>query len=378
MATPNRRPLSTISTNSNATAAPPQPPRVAAPLCTPSRPSNPYRSNAVAYSPPSTVKRHVTQISRHRWNVPELRPRQKHALGFIFYNKASKGTVLIVDKTGGGKSHIMRCSGVFTRGIVVVTVPLLALAADVFLKFVTDEQRYGSVDAIHFDEDIADDTESRKLLISDINSIPSNTDRTVFLFISPQRLHRYKDLRAALLNLHSKGTFRNLMLDEFHIFCQHGMDFRREIRDISSNFIRPLMARPNPPYLLACTATCSIHNIEAFRRASGVLFTPQHRLVSPPSVFQQRHIDMSIDITSRYKQSTSEAVLTFLAEQDHSSFVVYTNTAALAKQLHDSLRDSLDGAQRPVHILLIHGSQSTLEKFYYTRAFTDDKLQDTK
>ena len=42
----------------------------------------------------------------------------------------SGGTVLLVDRTGGGKSHTMRCSGVFTRGIAVIIVPLLALAAD--------------------------------------------------------------------------------------------------------------------------------------------------------------------------------------------------------------------------------------------------------
>eukprot|EP00956_Cyclotella_meneghiniana_P030759 scaffold78424_cov39-Cyclotella_meneghiniana.AAC.3 len=43
----------------------------------------------------------------------------------------SGGTVLLVDRTGGGKSHIMRCSGAFTRGIAVIIVPLLALAAEV-------------------------------------------------------------------------------------------------------------------------------------------------------------------------------------------------------------------------------------------------------
>jgi hypothetical protein len=32
----------------------------------------------------------------------------------------SGGTVLLVDRTGGGKSHTMRCSGAFTRGIAVI------------------------------------------------------------------------------------------------------------------------------------------------------------------------------------------------------------------------------------------------------------------
>jgi superfamily II DNA helicase RecQ len=45
--------------------------------------------------------------------------------------------VLLVDRTGGGKSqsHVIQCAGIITRGIVLVIVPLLALAADVIQKF---------------------------------------------------------------------------------------------------------------------------------------------------------------------------------------------------------------------------------------------------
>ena len=96
----------------------------------------------------------MTNVSKHRWNVHELRKRQQYSLSFIFNNKASGGTALLVDRTGGGKSHTMRCSGVFTRGIIVIIVPLLALAADVFLKFITDDDSYGPIQAVHFDEDI--------------------------------------------------------------------------------------------------------------------------------------------------------------------------------------------------------------------------------
>ena len=110
----------------------------------------------------------MTNVSKLRWNVPELRDRQIYSLSFIFDNKASGGTALLVDRTGGGKSHTMRCSGVFTRGIIVIIVPLLALAADVFLKFITEEDKYGPVQAIHFDEDIGDDRSLRRDLISDL------------------------------------------------------------------------------------------------------------------------------------------------------------------------------------------------------------------
>ena len=312
----------------------------------------------------------MTNVSKFRWNVPELRDRQIYSLSFIFDNKASGGTALLVDRTGGGKSHTMRCSGVFTRGIIVIIVPLLALAADVFLKFITEEDKYGPVQAIHFDEDIGDDRSLRRDLISDLKEVSPQTKRTVFLFISPQRLNQYQDLQRCLLARHTQGVLRNIMIDEFHLFCQHGMDFRKEIRDISQSFIRVLMERRRPPYLLLCTATCSVHNIEVFRRMTGVNLRRENHVWSEPADFRQRNIAMSFQLSSKYKQTTSKGVLDFLSKDSTGSFIVYTGTAHLAKELHTSLRDALNSDNNPVDVLLVHGSQSSLEKFQYTRAFT--------
>jgi superfamily II DNA helicase RecQ len=57
----------------------------------------------------------------------------------MFDNTAANGKVLLVDQTGGGKSHVMSCdvlvlSLLITHGIVLVIVPFLALAADVIQK----------------------------------------------------------------------------------------------------------------------------------------------------------------------------------------------------------------------------------------------------
>ena len=325
--------------------------------------SNPYQQHVVtSYSPPFPVKRLMTDVSKFRWSVPQLRERQVYSLTFIFHNKSSGGTVLLVDRTGGGKSHTMRCSGVFTRGITVIIVPLLALAADVFLKFVTDDKTYGPIDAVHFDEDIGDDRALRLQLISDLKDFQAKTDRTVFLFISPQRLDKYKDLRSCLLSRHNAGLLRNIMIDEFHLFCQHGMDFRQEIRRICDSFIRVVMNRKTPPYLLLCTATCSLHNIETFRRMTGVHLTKRHQIWSTPREFQQRNINMTFEITSQYKQTTCSRVLEFLQTNDSASFLVYTGTAALAKTVYNGLRDAMNDARVPVDVLLVHGSQSSLEK----------------
>jgi superfamily II DNA helicase RecQ len=138
----------------------------------------------------------VNSISRFRWG-PQLRPNQEYALSFIFDNTAANGKVLLVDRTGGGKSHVMRCAGV----IMLIVVPLLSLAADIIQKFDNDDDSHGIIDAIHFDEDIGSDNNRRAQLIADMCAIKRSTRWTLFLFISPQRLHKYIDLRRALLHL---------------------------------------------------------------------------------------------------------------------------------------------------------------------------------
>eukprot|EP00956_Cyclotella_meneghiniana_P036145 scaffold122296_cov63-Cyclotella_meneghiniana.AAC.1 len=79
---------------------------------------------------------------------------------------------------------------------------------------------------------------------------------------------------------------------------------------------------------------------------------------------------MTFEITSQYKQTTCSRVLEFLQTNDSASFLVYTGTAALAKNVYNGLRDAMNDARVPVDVLLVHGSQSSLEKFLYTRAFT--------
>ena len=111
-------------------------------------------------------------------------------------------------------------------GIIVIIVPLLALAVNVFLKFVTDENKYstGPVQAINFDEDIGDDPLLLLYLISHLEEVSPKMKCTLFLFIfvSPQRINQHEDFQHCLLY---------------------------------KSFIRGLMKRRDPPYLLRCTTS---------------------------------------------------------------------------------------------------------------------------
>ena len=230
------------------------------------------------------------------------------------------------------------------------------------------DQSIGIVKAIHFDEEV-NTPEQLSHLLDDLKQIPRNTTTTVFLFVSPQELSKHKDLRRTLLACNHRNVLRMILIDQFHMHCQHGMDLCHEIRTVFDEFIRPLMKRKTSPYMIACTATCSPNNIKAFEEMSGVTLARENRVWSPASSFRQRHINMTMEVSSVFTTSTSGRILKFVKNNDEAAFAVFSNTAAMASKLYSHTEDILNGARSLTDIVLVHGSLSPHEKFYLTNAF---------
>eukprot|EP00956_Cyclotella_meneghiniana_P021304 scaffold38634_cov61-Cyclotella_meneghiniana.AAC.5 len=359
---PPRRPLGAVNRSTN------HPPACTAPAAASVNRPNPYPRAHTPYVPSPHVKSIVTQISKNRWGVDKLRDRQAICLSTLFHSKQCDGRVLFVDVTGGGKSHVMRVAGTCVRGIILVTCPTLALAADVLKKFQVANPSIGAVKAIHFDEEINTPQQLHDLN-HDLRQMNRDTTTTVFLFISPQKLAKHKDIRKTLFACNHRGVFHMILIDEFHMHCQHGIDFRHEIKAVFNEFVRPLMLRKNAPYLMACTATCSMNNINAFKQMTGVSFTRDNYVWSPPTNFRQRHINMNMEISSTFTTSSSNRILDFVKSNDTAAFAVFSNTAAMASKLYSHAEDALNKAAIVTDVVLVHGSLSPQEKFYLTRAF---------
>jgi superfamily II DNA helicase RecQ len=58
--------------------------------------------------------------------------------------------VLIVQRTGAGKTVIIQAVGLFLKGINMIVSPLLALTTNLVSRFKSDVSIYGKVDSIHF------------------------------------------------------------------------------------------------------------------------------------------------------------------------------------------------------------------------------------
>ena len=111
----------------------------------------------------------------------------------------SPDQILIVLPTGGGKTHIIRTVGVMERGITLIFIPLLTLAADVMAKFERADQRWGLIKAYHLDG-LYDNSRQKYHLLLERVTIQRSTSSTIFIFLSPQFLVEHDEARAARVN----------------------------------------------------------------------------------------------------------------------------------------------------------------------------------
>jgi superfamily II DNA helicase RecQ len=85
--------------------------------------------NNVVLPPCLSLDDAIISASTHIWDVPLLRPIQLSAVSHII-NRAMPNKLLLVARTGIGKTHVTRIAGVILRGIVLIIIPLLSLSAD--------------------------------------------------------------------------------------------------------------------------------------------------------------------------------------------------------------------------------------------------------
>ena len=135
------------------------------------------------------------------WSTPDCRPMQIKAVQTIVFDLACKGKLLVVNHTGGGKGHVLRMIATFVGGITVVIVPLLALTADQMSKIEEALEECGSVAAVHLDE--LSRSAIRDEVIPRMKEIGYDSESTLFLFTSPQKLANSPDILNALFVSHA-------------------------------------------------------------------------------------------------------------------------------------------------------------------------------
>ena len=317
--------------------------------------------NAPNANPPSilpetaTLEEDFLLLSRLVWGVEELRPMQLRTVKAIYEHEK----LVVIDVTGGGKSHNIRLLGSFLGGVHVIFHPILALTADQLTQFQSGSDEYGAIVAINLDE-VATTNAVKRKIIAYITRLTKSTSTTVFFFSSPQYMDANPAIMNALLNCCArKGTFRSITIDEAHLWAKQGSSFREEIRFLQHNFFAPLYAGNNDgPLFLAMTATMSLKTLATFSSLTYVGFPPERRVWSSASAFAQTNITMKHHVSNEYTRNLDE-VVTVSRETPSAGAFIFVNMKSLSHKLLPKLEDKLQGAVDVIHV---HGSLAKEEK----------------
>jgi superfamily II DNA helicase RecQ len=191
------------------------------------------------------------------WSVHEMYPAQLNTVYHLLH-PVRPNHLTVIQRTGAGKTHILRTLGVIERGIVLIFIPLLTLSADVMSKFTCANQNFGAVAVQHLDELFDANKRVYCDLLERCRGLLQSTTTSVFIFLSPQFLINHPEARDVFIKCSHRTILCVIALDEAHIHIQHGTSFRSEIRALQVLFFAKIFREQSPMmqlWLIVLTAT---------------------------------------------------------------------------------------------------------------------------
>ena len=242
--------------------------------------------------------------------------------------------------------------------------------ADIVLKFQQGDQQYGRILVYNLDE-MGVNANTRKKILKLLRDIKSTTTSTIFLVSSPQFMANNKAFVDVLLHTcRPNCTLRSVMIDEAHVWAQHGSSFRSEMRHLSSNLFKPLFGHGDSDgiFFLACTATMTDRNVNFLSSLCSVGFPDEAKVWAEADMFSQDYISVHLRIGSEYSKSLDDTVA-FLSEDDTGAAFVFANLKALTHNLVKTLEPKLDKLDNRPDVLHVHGSLKKEDKFRRIQLF---------
>jgi superfamily II DNA helicase RecQ len=212
---------------------------------------------ALSYVDDARLKDCIVAASASVWGVPTMRPAQLEVCYHLLH-PYRPNSLVVVHRTGGGKTHILRTLGVIERGITLIFIPLLMLLADVMHKFQAANTTWGNVGVYHLDELYDSNRPAFDRVVRSCSAIKCNTTSTLFIFLSPQFLVHHRSAMDIFVTCARERTLCLIVMDEAHIHIQHGTSFCDNICALRAKFFTQVYGNQSSdrrPRLIALSAT---------------------------------------------------------------------------------------------------------------------------
>ena len=132
----------------------------------------------------------------------------------------------------------MQTIGIINAGITLIIENTLPLGADQVSKIKECGQEYGPING--FQLDLIKKKEERDVLVKFLKGLQHNTDRTIFLFASPEALQQsvWQEL---MQDLTRSSILRLVCIDEVHQFVDFGLTFRYKFAKLKKTLFKHII-----------------------------------------------------------------------------------------------------------------------------------------
>lgn len=277
-------------------------------------------------------------------------------LAFMF------STVLLIQKTGAGKSMVVLGSAALLRGVIIVIEPLVAVGSD---RARAATQKSSWIKSHHVD---GLDDNNRSLLVKLLMSLTRKNQGPIILYLSAHDMMPGSCCVEPVTRLFMLGLVTLLVFDEIHMIQADGREFRPEFAELKANLLGLVKLSP-PGFRVAqlhMTATMPDDALKCYQAMLGVEFG--HRVYGD---IARRDISLFAEVCTQPTRAVNAVVKRHLRQPDRK-IIVYTNSQDMANgPLLRSMRGviaSADGLTGDV--MAVTGKSGTILKAYVTAAFS--------
>jgi superfamily II DNA helicase RecQ len=285
---------------------------------------------------------------------------------------------LLVQGTSGGKSSVYQMIGIIKGGVTLIIESMLSLSSDQMSKISKISNTTDGVSSIQLDSIKKQD--HQQAIVSALQKIPSNTNRTIYLFASPEALTKpiWSNLMKQLI---LNQTLSLVCIDEVHLFVNFAITFRPSIISLKRLLFDSIHSSNNTNNESQClkvpilfmTATFNKNMNTLLKKITGLHIEDDFIYWSDASSFSRRNIKIDVSLTVYKMKIIKEQLKQYLVGNDTNKAIIYSNISSQVTSMREKLDiwldspDSFDG-----DTISINGDLPSEWKLISSQLFTNE------